>query len=77
MTSNDNFQINNDCDIELSFAQHIDCGYTLELGGSNEYPQSMILIKNKKDNVYPCKPQFYLIKVWCQWGLHYKDMLSI
>ena len=28
-------------------------------GGSNEYPQSMFLSRNKKNNVYPCKPQFY------------------
>ena len=28
----------------------------------NEYPQSMFLSRNKK-NVYPCKPQFNLIKV--------------
>ena len=26
-------------------------------------PQSMFLSKNKKNNVYPCKPQFYCIKV--------------
>ena len=42
-------------------AQNIDCGYSLEpprRGGSNEYPQSMFLSKNKKNNVYPCKPQF-------------------
>ena len=32
-------------------------------GGSNEYPQSMCLSKNKKNNVYPCKPLFYYIKV--------------
>ena len=47
-------------------AQNIDCVYSLEpprRGGSNEYPQSMFLIKNKKNNVYPCKPQFYYIKV--------------
>ena len=47
-------------------AQNIDCGYSLEpprRGGSNEYPQSMFLIRNKKTNVYPCKPQFYYIKV--------------
>ena len=47
-------------------AQNIDCGYSLELprrGGSNEYPQSMFLSRNKKNNVYPCKPQFYYIKV--------------
>ena len=46
-------------------AQNIDCGYSLEpprRGGSNEYPQSMFLSRNK-NNVYPCKPQFYKIKV--------------
>ena len=46
-------------------AQNIDCGYSLEpplRGGSNEYPQS-ILSRNKKNNVYPCKPQFYYIKM--------------
>ena len=32
-------------------------------GGSNEYPQSMFLSGNKKYNIYPCKPQFYHIKV--------------
>ena len=54
--------------IFLIFAQNIDCGYTLEPpqgGGSNEYPQSMFWSKNKK-NVYPCKPQFYYIKVGCK-----------
>ena len=47
-------------------AQNIDCGYSLEpprQGGSNEYPQYMFLGRNKKNNVYPCKPQFYYIKV--------------
>ena len=47
-------------------AQHIDCGYSLEQprrGGSNEYSQSMFSSRNKKTNVYPCKPQFYYIKV--------------
>ena len=47
-------------------AQNIDCGYSLEpprRGGSNEYPQSMFLSSNNKNNVYPCKPQFYYIKV--------------
>ena len=47
-------------------AQNIDCGYSLEpprRGGSNEYPQSMFLSRNKKTNVYPCQPQFYYIKV--------------
>ena len=32
-------------------------------GGSNEYPQSMFSSKNTKNSVYPCKPQFYYIKV--------------
>ena len=53
-------------DIFYISAQNIDCGYSLEpprRGGSNEYPQSMFLSRNKKNNVYPCKPQFYYIKV--------------
>ena len=44
-------------------AQNINWRYLLELprrGGSNECPQSMILNRNKKINVYPCKPWFYL-----------------
>ena len=44
----------------------MDCGYALEpprRGGSNAYPQSMFLSRNKKHHVYPCKPQFYYIKV--------------
>ena len=53
-------------DIFHKTAQNIDCGYSLEpprRGGSCEYPQSMFLSKNKKNNVYPEKPQFYYIKV--------------
>ena len=53
-------------DIFHNSAQNIDCGYPLEppcRGGSNEYPQSMFLSRNNKNNVYPCKPQFYYIKV--------------
>ena len=47
-------------------AQNIECGYLLELprrGSSNKYPQFMFLSRNKKNNVYPYKPQFYYIKV--------------
>ena len=47
-------------------AQNIDCGYSLEpprRGGSNEYPQSIFFSRNKKNNVYPYKPQFCYIKV--------------
>ena len=46
--------------------RNIDRGHSLEpprRGGSNEYPQSMILSRNKKNNVYPCILQFYYIKV--------------
>ena len=32
-------------------------------GSSNEYSQSMFLSRNKKNNAYPCKPQFYCVKV--------------
>ena len=62
---NENFQIKNSDIFQIS-AHNIDCGYSLEppqRGSSNEYPQSMFLSRNKKNNVYPCKPQFYYIKV--------------
>ena len=62
---NKKFQIKNSDIFHIS-AQNIDCRYSLELprwGGSNEYPQSMFLSRNKKNNVYPCKPKFYYIKV--------------
>ena len=57
---------NMDCGYSFEPPRKIDCGYPLEppwRGGSNEYPQSMFLIRNKKNNVYPCEPQFYYIKV--------------
>ena len=44
------------------FLLKTDCGYSLEpprWGGSYKYPQSTILSKNKKNNVYPCQLQFY------------------
>ena len=59
---------NKNFDIFHISAHNIDCRYSLEpprRGGSNEQPQSMFLSRNKKNNVYPCKPQFYFIK----WGL--------
>ena len=46
--------------------QNIDCGYSLESprqGGSNEYPESMFWAEIRKKYVYPCKPQFYYVKV--------------
>ena len=62
---NENFQLKNS-DIFQILAQNIDCGYSFEpprRGGSNVYPQSMFLSRNKKNNLYPCKPQIYYIKV--------------
>ena len=47
-------------------AQSIDCGYLLEppwQGDSTEYPQSMTGAEIRKNNVYPCKPQYCYIKV--------------
>ena len=61
----ENFQIKKSDIFHIS-AQNIDYGDSLEpprRGGSSEYPQSMFLSRNKKNNVYPCKPQFYFIKV--------------
>ena len=63
----ESFQIKNSDIFHIS-ARNIDCGYSLEpprprRGGSNEYPQSMSLRRNKKNNVYPRKPQFYYIKM--------------
>ena len=57
----ENFQLKN-FDIFLIFAQNIDCGYTLEQGGSNNNPQSMFWSKNKK-NRYTRIPQICYIKV--------------
>ena len=60
------FSDKNSCNI-IFLLKNIDCGYPLELpqwGSSNEFTQSMFLSRNKKNNVYPCKPQFYY-----KWGL--------
>ena len=50
----------------LILAQNIDCEYTLEPPrGSNEYPQSMFWIKNKKIRYTPASPSFTISK----WGI--------
>ena len=57
---NENFQIKNP-DIFHTSAQNIDWVYSLEpprRDGSNEY---LFLIRNKKNNAYPYKPQIYYI----------------
>ena len=56
----ENFQIKNSDIFHIS-AQNIDCGYSLEpprRGGSNEYPQSMFLSRNKKIMYTPVNPSF-------------------
>ena len=53
------FQIKKYSDIFCSSAQNRDCGYSLE----PPCQQSMFLSRNKKNNIYPCKPQIYYIKV--------------
>ena len=64
-TKNWKFSDKNSDSFHIS-AQKIDFGYFLEpphRDDINEYPQSMFMSRNKKNNVYPCKPQFYYIKV--------------
>ena len=56
----ESFQIKNSDNFHIS-AQNIDCGYSLEpprRGGSNEYPQSMFLSRNKKIMYTPVNPSF-------------------
>ena len=63
---NGNFQIKILIFFYIS-AQNIDCGYSLEpprRGGSNEYPQSIFLSRNKKTYT-PVNPSFAILK----WGL--------
>ena len=39
----------------------MDCGYSLE--PPRRVPTIYVLSRNKKNNVYTCKPQFFYIKV--------------
>ena len=59
---NENFQIIFFYIFHIS-AQNIDCGYSLEPPRRVRVPTIYVLSRNKKNNVYPCKPQFYYIKV--------------
>ena len=61
----ENFQIKNSDIFHISAQKHR-LWYSLEplrRGSSKEYPQSTFLSRNKKNNVYPYKPQFYYTKV--------------
>ena len=61
---NENFQINNPDIFHIS-AQNIDCGYSLEPFCEAVLTSTHNLCfweEIRKNNVYPCKPQFYYIK---------------
>ena len=60
----ENFQIKNSDIFHIS-AKNIDCGYSLEppRRGGPTSTHNLFSNRNKKNNVYPCKPQFYCIKV--------------
>ena len=58
-SKNENFQMKKSDNFHVS-AQNIDCWYSLE---PPRVPTIYVLIRNKKNNAYPCKPQFYYIKV--------------
>ena len=70
----------NSCSAHIS-TQNIDCRYLLEPPcrcGSNEFQQSMFLSRNKKINVHPCKPQFFLYKNAVSLRKHaYSNLLKI
>ena len=78
---NESFQIQKNLIIIFHIsAQNINCGYWLEAprrGGSNEYPQSMFLSRNKKNNVYPCKPHFYYMKVGLRGSILYRYYIGM
>ena len=60
LQKSENFQIKNSS-IFHTFAQNMDCGYSLEpprRGGSNEDPQSMFLSKIRKIMYTPTNPSF-------------------
>ena len=57
-------------------AQNIDCRYSLEpphRGGSNVYPQSMFLSRNKKNKVTPVNSSFTILK----WGLRDQNYIGM
>ena len=59
-TKNENFRVKITDNVHIS-AQNIDCEYSLEpprRGGSNEYPQSMFLSRNKEMMYTPVNPRF-------------------
>ena len=71
----ENFQMKHSGSFHMS-AQNIDCGDSLEpprRGGSNEYPQSMILSRIEKIMVTPVNPSFTVQK----WGLRGQNYIGV
>ena len=62
---NDNYQMKNS-DIFLIFAQNIDFGYMLEQAVLTSTHNLCFRANIRRKNEYPCKPQFYYIKVGCK-----------
>ena len=66
LLKNENFRIKNLIFFLYFCSKNIGCGYTLEPprgGGSNAYPQSMFLNRNKKNKYTPVNPSFTIKKV--------------
>ena len=80
LNKTENFQIKNSDIFHIS-TQNIDCGYLLDCLSETVLRSTHNLCfraKIRKNNVYPCKPQFYYIKVGfkgCR-GQNYIGMLS-
>ena len=53
----------------LFLLKDIECGYSLDRLAEAILTVSTIYVlsRNKKKNVYPCKPQFYYIEVGFKW----------
>ena len=61
-------------------AQNIDCGDSLEpprRGGLTSTHNLCFLNRSKKNNVYPCKPQFYYIKVGFKGSVLYRRVFMM
>ena len=64
---NDNFQLKNFAYFHI-FAQNMDCGYKLEhlTEAVLTSTHNLCFRANISKNEYPCKPQFFYIKVGCK-----------
>ena len=58
----ENFQIKNSNIFHIS-AQNIDCRHSLEAVLTSTHNLCFFLRRNKNNNVYPCKPQFYYTEI--------------